>query len=314
MALRTLAIAVLALTTIMPARADCTPKELASVRLSEAHGYYTLPATVAGTTRPFILDLGSVYSYAWASVIDDLKLDRTNLPRGMSISFRGQNVTHLAHADVSVGDASENKTELLEVPQSIVTDPAVAGVLGLDFLGNFDIDLDLANDRLRLVSENSCGSGDVSWSKSFASVPLRREVSGTIQLPVRLDGKDISAATSMIGEESWMFFDVAADLFGVTKTSPGLTPTRPQWFQYPFKQLSIGSVVIEGPRIAIWDNGGRTACRETTHPGVADYGRRYTPRCYGASDLTLELPELRQLHLFFAFEERTLYATRTGTP
>jgi hypothetical protein len=108
-----------------------------------------------------------------------------------------------------------------------------------------------------------------------------------------------------------MALSVAKRIFAITATSPGLVTTRrnadgaPTQFRYPFKSLSLGCVAILNPDIAIYDDGPVDKnCDGRMH----DVGDRVM-KCLAVSDIQLTTTELRQLRLFFAFEEKMLYAT-----
>jgi hypothetical protein len=83
-------------------------------------------------------------------------------------------------------------------------------------------------------------------------------------------------------------------------------------YRYPFKQLTIEGVIIEHPVIDLDPKASDCRPRSDPSPYVMPLGKR-TASCYGASDLELGLKELRQLHLYFAFKEKMLYATAAST-
>jgi hypothetical protein len=109
-----------------------------------------------------------------------------------------------------------------------------------------------------------------------------------------------------------MALATATRIFGLDEKSPNMTPVRDRsgkvWaYQYPFQALSVDGISITHPTIALRTDG--PDCRSTPHFAGTQLGR-----CFGRSELDLGLSELRKLHLFFAYGEKTLYLTAASPP
>jgi predicted aspartyl protease len=76
--------------------------------------------------------------------------------------------------------------------------PAVAGkpvdgLLGADFLADFEIDLDLARRRVLLYQPPACPITAPAWSEPYATVKANRSLHDRLFFPVSLDGHTLAA-------------------------------------------------------------------------------------------------------------------------
>jgi hypothetical protein len=123
-----------------------------------------------------------------------------------------------------------------------------------------------------------------------------------------LDGKPVRAGLSTIRPHGYMGMRDAGDLFGIDAASPGMTvspvpaeDSKEVNYRYPFKTLSLGGVTVNNPTIDIRPQTRNQVCKAVPHFGTAE--------CYGGSQVNLGLSELTALRLYFAFDEKVLYAT-----
>jgi predicted aspartyl protease len=130
----------------------------ATLQLHQLEGLslFTLPVTIAGQAETFLLDTGATTSIVDAQIASQLNLKGNPLPKGFLQNFVvGDNcseVTATMHSfpSLSVGTATVNGITGLGLPRTSIPGN-VAGVLGIDFLGSFDIILDPKTSQLQLL-------------------------------------------------------------------------------------------------------------------------------------------------------------------
>jgi hypothetical protein len=116
----------------------------------------------------FLLDTGTSRSMVVARVADQLALPTTG--RSVIVGIRGASTISLVQAgSLSLAGATVPNLQLTVVPKNSGFPSEVAGVLGEDFLENFDVLLDNRHHTLELQP----GSGSLSEMLSGERLPLQ---------------------------------------------------------------------------------------------------------------------------------------------
>jgi hypothetical protein len=110
----------------------------------------------------------------------------------------------------------------------------VAGLVGADFLSQFDVEFDFAAKMLRLYRETGCDAAAPSWDGAFSRIPFRGEA-GRIYVDAVFDG--VSTSTLV---------DTGNPVSFILKSAPALAGVSPQ------------SLVDTGSKIDTPMNGGKT--------------------------------------------------------
>ena len=69
----------------------------------------------------------------------------------------------------------------------------IDGLLGADFLRDFDIDLDLPRRRIGLFAPAACPTTAPAWRGPYATIAAHRSLHDRLFFPVRLDGHQLAA-------------------------------------------------------------------------------------------------------------------------
>src|SRR5262249_10194662 len=149
------------------------------------------------------------------------------------------------------------------------------------------------------------------WTDDYAKVPFNKDPSGDFAFDMRLDGKHLAVQFLAAAGTASMDMRVAKRIFDVDEESPGMQKLQDDAagdYRYPFKSLALEGVAIANPAIVLWRREGKE-CR-AYHP-LDVYP---TGVCFGVADLYLRDAELSQMHLYFAFKEKVLYATPADAP
>ena len=251
----------------------------------------------------FLLDTRVTQSLISAQAAAALALPREPMNRITRLKFCMDRVTCLqefATADAMNFGELAAKVRFGVAPGDLSL--GVPGLLGADFLRNFDVEFDFAKSRVNLFSPNHCQGGVVYWTRSGASrIPMEVSQWGEIGVDAELDGKSIKAELASGFPKSHLDIAQGETKYGIPDRdwkmiSPGGYNSN-SWAtcQHVFRSLTIGEIQVANVDLAI-ESGGE--------------------RPYLGARLFLGMDILRQLHLYIAYKERNLYvsaATATAT-
>lgn len=288
----------------------CTLTRLASLDMTQTpSGHLTVPVSVAGTTRNFVVGLQGASAIS-VDLASELRLHRKDLLYGhnMITQIGGLPAFEAADVpDVQVGVVHSDSMEMYIIGDTIRGRPlpmpggeGVSGVLGTSFLKNFDVEFDFKSNKLNLYAPTTCGGDIVFWARSYAEVPFQLNELDTVLFPMKLDGKDITGQPDLEAKPAVMGTAAVEQVFGIKKDTPGFERTPDGNYRHPFKALAVDGLAINNPVVEIHPDNPGEECR----------GKRYGLRlCFGGSDMRIGLTELRALHLYFSFRDKQLYIT-----
>jgi hypothetical protein len=298
---------------------ECGLNQVASVAIVRgSDGLPLIPVTVAGTPTYLKLSLANTYSYLLADFAAEQNLRSKPLPSNVSIVLDDREpIRNQTSADFQFDQIVAKNFAFLVAQKFYGTDIRQKGEIGLGFLSAFDVELDLAHNRLNLFSQDHCSGKVIYWSNSAVGViPLERQPSGHIVFPVELDGHALKANLNPSEAKSYLALSKASALFGLTVQSPNmlLTPRGEvdeqfqsmDHFRHPFGSLSSNGIVIRNPEIYISDDSTAQKCDGKTR---TIRGGAFVQTCYGNADFTLGMQEIQALRLFLAFKEKKIYFT-----
>ena len=216
-------------------------------------GRMVLPITMEGRALYFLLDTGGIATTINWDLAKDMKLPATQAARPLN-GVNGAVLNFVVTGEnFSIGGLKvDNKPIYLET-RPLMMD----GTLAADILNDYDVEIDLAHYRLRLLASGDCGAppGASAVAVEVAASGARR---GHIRFPVKIDGLTVMA-TLDTGATSSLISMKAAAALGVYPASLQLSPMRTRGniplYTYPFQTLQIGEIALDRPRIAIAGDG-----------------------------------------------------------
>ena len=177
-----------------PTQAGCAPQKRAELPVRLRDGFAFVPASIGGVPVTLLLDTGAQGMLLTPGIVEALRLPVD--PRGgtrmlgtggvrnaPNVMLRGLRVGSVALVDGSVPVAV-----LPGVPQ---TEPPLAGLLGDQFLGTYNLDLDLPHGRLALYDALGCAAPP--FSLPFSILPLIRSPEGDAFVTVQVNGESLLA-------------------------------------------------------------------------------------------------------------------------
>lgn len=312
----------------LSAQADegCGLKRHASLPMTMLpDGSLAIPATIDGRDVMFSLSFGGT-SFLYKPFAEGQSLKKLSMPEGVALTMGGEQVTsRFSVPELKIGQITAHNVAFYALAQRMPPSPGIAGQIGPDILSTFDIEYDFAAMTMKLFSQDHCPGQVVYWADGYASVPLNMDNGSDPSVEMQLDGHPVSVGFFSHAGHAWMALATAKRIFGLTENAPDVTPVlgsdgKPVAYRYPFKALAADDLSIGHPQIDLNPRIGDCL------PGVRYQGASAVPtfrnqfgssrdnldsvhECFGVSEVNLGLDELRKLHLFFAFKEKTLYLT-----
>ncbi len=287
---------------------DCGLKQYASLELKEEEKDEPIvPVMVNDTPRSMIVDVGGINTLD-EGIVTALKMQEHDVNRGVKFfSGNGSQVTRFVTVrDLQVGSAHmPNWFALVASSRQAWADRGIAGVLGSDFLANFDLDFDFGGRKLNLFSQDHCEGKVVYWSGAYAEIPFEIDESRHIRLVVTLDGKDLQGILDTGDSQSTLAMSAARTLFGIDPDSAGVTTDEDGDKHVTLHALTIGGIAVQNPKFYLTPDKMDRAYVKAMGLSIynANIQKKIEPSILIGDNI------LRKLHLYIAYKERKLYVT-----
>ncbi len=262
------------------ANAQTCPR-LATVETSTLlDGRILVPVLVEGRGLSLLLDTGGISTTIKWERVQDLGLPARKTMRKLRGAAGTVLNSYITGEDFRIGNLRvESKPMYLETRPIFGAD----GTLSPDILRNYDVDIDLSQDRFSLMPPGACEPDDA------IAIPIQVTKGGQVRFPVKVDGRTIMATLDTGTMTSLVSIKTAKQL-GIYPNSSKLSLTRRSGsfriYDYPSQSLEIGGIKMPNPNINV--------ASENFIPGPA-------------GDLILGIGALRQMHITIAYSRHTLY-------
>lgn len=260
-----------------------------------------VPASVDGKELRMVVDTGGYLTALSEEKAQELGLQISVSPASRIVLLGGHAMKRFATlSNFSLGRLKAGRLEYPLLPPNFL-EPGSDGLLGADFLANFDLDFDFAGGKLNLVSKDHCDGKVGYWtSLPLIGIPIVREADGVhISTYVKVDGHEVKALIDTGAPFTLLSLDFVQSALGIRDDDPKLEalPGGPNKMagarKYPIKQISFGDVAVNNPNVVL-------VPEQQMHMGP------------NAPKMILGLSVLRQLHLYIAYREKMLYVTPVG--
>ena len=261
-----------------------------------------------------ILETANIITLISSDYLSQLGLKAVKLPVTAVLNFGGDRITEFAKAtEMHLGSVKfGNGSELLVVPaekfgRSTAT-PPIVGEFGLNTFASVDFELDFAQHKLNLYSQDHCPGAVVYWTDNFSSAKIERGPMGNFYFPIELEGKKIQTTLSTTSNENSLGTDVTRSLYSFDEKSPDIeTNTNAAGDKRSFYRaitLTGNGLKISNARIGLRTSKNKDCIL------VAPF--RSSPAVYsgcmgGEAPLRLGMNVASHLHLYFATKEHVLY-------
>lgn len=293
---------------------DCKLSRVASFDFVDNNGI-AIPVSIGGVPKQMIIDTNASISTIDAKTANDLHLVAYRMLQGTWFDRMGLQFTYMAEVrNLVIGQFRAEKANFMISHSPLSDDGSIAGAIGFDLMGHYDVDIDFGNHKLNFFSQDHCPGKVVYWQNDgVAVIPMKLMGVGDIVIPVKLDDREIDAELDTGSTRTVLSTEWAKNLFGLTPGSPDVFSagsvtgiiTTPA-YRHTFKTLSFQGLTFDNPTVYMWENLPRLGMDQVVLTGT----RVNEPdEMDGLTDLSLGLNELRHLHLYIAYKEKKLYVT-----
>jgi Aspartyl protease len=290
-----LAAALLAMTVLPAAAADCTLKMAASMDTMRApSGLVLVPVTIAGGKKLLLLDTGGFFSELTPQTVSELGLSPRHIGT-FQYDASGKAIDQVVDAsDVSFGQMKAGSMQFMVATGEIGgANSNISGVLGPKTLSAYDLDLDFPGNKLQLMSQDHCPGQVVYWPHTaIAAIPVRITTDNHVIFPMELDGHRLQALLDTGQAQTALATHAAQTVFGVSGSG-----------SHRFKTLSVEGITINNPEINLLPDEARNNMLTNAYSGT---------NAESFPDLLLGMSELQHLHVYVAYKEKMLYITAGG--
>jgi predicted aspartyl protease len=276
----------------------------------EDHGsHFTVPVTVNGQPKQFLLDTGGAFTQISLPTAKAMNLAIAP-SRIQMFDMYGNTSLGQVRVDVGVGRLTAKNED---IPVSSLH--AADGIFAADFMQNYDIDIDFAARKLNYFLTDHCDGRVIYWPAGVvAAVPFHgwnAHGDSHMNVTVKLDGHEMTAMIDTGAGASTLDAGTASQLFGLTPDSPGavalgtMGANNRKVFGWTFKTLEIGGLTIRDPRMEVIPE--LMGKNDNSNIAADSHIRRITDGMQPT--MLIGMNTLRKLHLYIAFKERKLYLT-----
>jgi hypothetical protein len=245
------------------ASAACQLQQTAEFKLTVDGNHALVEGAINGQPVQMEVDTGTSSTLLFPAAVQALGLKAFEMQELKAYGVGGGGtVVRTAIREFRLGDRTAHNINLLVSP----TNPGsqrYAGLVGEDFLGQGDLELDFADNAARLFKPKDCVGDEVAyWAKSYDVTPLVPTQSpSAVQVYVMLNGQhilaeiDSGASTSIITTGAALVAGVTPQSVGVRDVGPseGLGPRPVQTFVAVFPTFTIGDETIKNAKLGIAD-------------------------------------------------------------
>jgi predicted aspartyl protease len=270
----------------------CAPKPALVIAAEPSeNALIILPARLGAQQTRLLLDTGSNWSLIKAKLVRTLGLKPKALAPRHYVDVAGGRIHHFVTIpNLALGSL------ILSIDFVVLPDTAEEALweatLGAAALSRFDVEIDGLVSTVRLYRPDAACRGTFGpvTDNKWVEIPFTFDE----QIPeftATLDGKQVRAVFDTGASRSLMDLGLAGRLYGITPSSPGVSPRGRQtlpsgktlpFYAYRFKHLGIGGLMFNDVEILLAE--------------------------LDVVPFTLGMSEIRHLHLYIAFERRRIYA------
>ncbi|HEY1632029.1 MAG TPA: retroviral-like aspartic protease family protein [Rhizomicrobium sp.] len=309
---------------------DCKPLGIVTtvdLATTDDHNAVFAKLNLDGKDEYFLIDTGANLSTITKDTADELGLDREPVNVAL-IDVNGRESHEAGRVkSLTIGNLHASNVDFIVMRDNPFGEgnKSVAGLLGADFLSNYDLEIDYGANKLTLLSPDHCPGKVIYWpATAVAAIPINVTNKGDIELQVTLDGRAVSAKLDTGASNTTLSRGFAQANYGINETSPGVkvigelnNAHGAAILSTHFKMLTFGddatgSISLGNPQVDLLaDYQGNSDVQGLQHTGT-----RLRPKSEAVKlpDMLLGMNVLKHLHIYIAYGEGKLYITPASAP
>ena len=240
----------------------CILTKAADIPVTAERGFISAPATIDDKPVTMLIDSGAESSMVTPSAMQSLQLSQ-DLHRQTTIRGTG-GVIHSQNAllqSIGIGGMEELDQSAAVGALPVSQGPAMhaSGLLGADWLSDFDVEFDLPHHRIALYRVHGCSGDYVPWRGPKSTTNAQVWGRGLVLLSVSVDGHPVTALLdsganrSTLGESAAEAAGIDAAAMAADRTGQniGVDGAVRVSHQHRFALLKVGGAAYADPLIAI---------------------------------------------------------------
>ena len=166
--------------------AGCDLVKVSQVPLEARNRLFTVPVTLDGHKLSMLMDTGSARSMLDEATVRRLKIPRDGRTFTVMVGLHGGSPK--ADANIESMLLGDVPLAVDRLPVSTLEGQGIDGIIGLDVLRDYDLDIDEPNSTLTLYRVRRCEPADPPWSE--AAMPIDGVATRTswMEMPFEIDG------------------------------------------------------------------------------------------------------------------------------
>jgi predicted aspartyl protease len=246
----------------VPTAQVCSITKAADVPLRMERGLVVAPATIEDSAVSLLIDTGAEASMVTPAAVTTLHLQRDS-HNSTTLRGTGGNITTQNARLQSFGIGGmvlmDQITTVGSMGQAVGAPLRASGLLGADWLSDFDVDFDLPRQMMTLYRVQGCDGDYVPWQGPRTSIPVGLYGSGLVLLPATLEGQGVTAVLDS-GAESSVMSEATAARVGVDAAAMAHDPAGhgigvdgipTELHRHRFGDLQVGAEHFQNITIAV---------------------------------------------------------------
>jgi predicted aspartyl protease len=299
-----------------PALADagCSLKQVASLPSRFVNNEILVDLTVDDAPVSFVIDTGAGASLIGLGLATRLNLPVRSRPGAMyGATGAAENNVATVHSLQLGRMVAHNQSFFVDANFGDGKDGRPAGILGADFLGSYDFEIDLAGHKFNLYLQDHCPDRVVYWDKEYFKIPFTHGDGRVprIDIPVSIDGQPLRGVLDTGANHTLLRLAVARARLNYDETAAG-DPSFPVsgagsvarlvGYRHQFSSLEFGPITLRNPRIDL-------AAVDLGKGGSPDMGSHINSIRVDQPDILVGMDVISKLRLYIDYADSALYFT-----
>jgi predicted aspartyl protease len=296
---------------------DCGPlKQINSVDLAGASNRPLVPVSLNGIPKLFLLDTGGDVSQINGTVAQELGLPLRDANVKM-LDMYGHASTKMTRVEkFTIGRQTGDIDLGIQPNPNFGVGTRFVGIFAPDLMARNDVEMDFGAFKMNYFLSDHCPGHVVYWQHDALAVVPMTFHKRHIRLPVKLDGKELTAEIDTGSGNTNMAAEAAKRLFDIVPETPGNVPLNARGmaaaFGRVFSSLDFEGVAVKNPHIVIRPD--LIGSKDPNNGFRTDTRARMVDDLEGRPDLLIGMDVLKNLHLYFAFGESQIYISEAAKP